>query len=293
MADLISHGAEFSCPNCPSKLKLTVTSSSSTGESKKLANTGNNFFPPPGGTCAITMAPCVPATMVADPGQSTVKIDGMTALGAGCKFQCAIGGMVTMSSPGQKVAKHDEAAPADDAEKLEALSLILDLIPFVGSFKSAIEVVTGKDAVTGEETSRLMAAVGIVPGAKVVTKGGKAAKVAKRALKSSGKSGKAASIATGPMGSRRMQLKNTHYQKTRNSPTVIQKRSYSAHAQDQMQNRGIPPTVVDNTIKTGTPKTYVTPTGTKTNYYDSVNNVTAVVNDKGKVVTVGYGKIGN
>lgn len=291
MADLISDGAEFSCPNCPSKLKLTVISSSSTGDSKKLANKSNNFFPPPGGTCAITMGPCAPATTLVDPGQSTVEIDGVTALGAGCKFQCALGGMVTASSHGQSIAKHDEAAGADDGQALEALSLALDLIPFVGSVKSVAEVLTGKDPVTGEETSRLMAAAGIIPGAKVLTKGGKAAKVAKKAMKASGKPGKVVS-GTGPMGSKRMQLKNTSYQKTRNSPTEIQGRSYSGHAQDQMQNRGIPPSVVDNTIKTGTPKTYVTPKGTTTNYYDKVNDVTAVVNENGKVVTVGHGKIG-
>lgn len=187
MADLISDGAEFSCPFCPSKLKLTVTSSSSTGESKKLANKSNNFFPPPGGTCAITMAPCTPATVVANPGQCTVEIDNITALGKGCMFQCSIGGLITASSPGQTVAKHDEAASADDGDALEALSLALDLTPFAGSGKSFVEVFTGKDLVTGQETSRGAAAAGIVlgvvPGGKLLTKGKKATKVVKKALK--------------------------------------------------------------------------------------------------------------
>lgn len=87
MSKLIAEGGEFSCPYCPNKLKLTVTSSSSTGNSKKLANISNNLFLPPGGICSITQSPCNPATTLTNAGQSTVKIDGQTALGKGCEFQ--------------------------------------------------------------------------------------------------------------------------------------------------------------------------------------------------------------
>ena len=37
-----------------------------------------------------------------------------------------------------------------------------------------------------------------------------------------------------------------------NIPAVIGGRTYSGHALDQMQGRGLTPTVVENTIRTGT-----------------------------------------
>lgn len=116
MPDLISDGGEFSCNFCTSKLKLTVTSSSTKGDSKKLANQGNCFFPPPGGNCTFppgvppTPCPGVPPGCVVSTGQQTVKIDQQTALGDGCKFMCPKGQMVSLSSAGQSKAKHDEAA---------------------------------------------------------------------------------------------------------------------------------------------------------------------------------------
>lgn len=65
--------------------------------------------------------------------------------------------------------------------------------------------------------------------------------------------------------------------------TTINNRNYSGHALDQMQNRGITPSVVENTIKTGTK--YTTRPGT-TGYYDSVNNLRVITNSEtGKVVT--------
>ncbi len=118
MADLISDGGEFSCNFCTSKLKLVVISSSSTGDSKKLANQGNCFFPPPGGNCTFppgvppTPCPGIPPGSVIATGQSTVKIDNQTALGDGCKFICPKGQVASLSSAGQTKAKHDEASGA-------------------------------------------------------------------------------------------------------------------------------------------------------------------------------------
>ena len=115
MPDLISNGAEFSCNFCTSKLKLTVLSSSSLGDSKQLANQTNCFFPPPGGNCTfppgVPPSPCpgLPPGMVTSTGQTTVKIDGQTALGDGCKFICVKGQLVSLSKAGQEVCKHDEA----------------------------------------------------------------------------------------------------------------------------------------------------------------------------------------
>nr|WP_231398269.1 hypothetical protein [Photorhabdus temperata] len=54
-----------------------------------------------------------------------------------------------------------------------------------------------------------------------------------------------------------------------------------------MQDRGITPSVVENTIKNG----MSTPSrGGTTVHYDPMNNVSIVTNESGKVVTVKYGK---
>ncbi|MBK5124796.1 hemagglutinin repeat-containing protein [Burkholderia sp. R-69980] len=69
-----------------------------------------------------------------------------------------------------------------------------------------------------------------------------------------------------------------------NAPATIGGVDYSAHAIDQMQGRGVPPSVVKNTIDNGV--NYPTRPGT-TGYYDPVNNVRVVTNSKtGLVVTV-------
>jgi filamentous hemagglutinin len=69
-----------------------------------------------------------------------------------------------------------------------------------------------------------------------------------------------------------------------NAPTTINDVNYSAHAIDRMQGRGIPPSVVQNTIQNGT--VYPTGAGT-TGHYDSVNNVRVITNSTtGLVVTV-------
>jgi hypothetical protein len=55
-------------------------------------------------------------------------------------------------------------------------SFVAGAIPFVGSAQSVVELFSGRDYISGEETSRGMAAVGIVagaaPGGKAVVKGG-------------------------------------------------------------------------------------------------------------------------
>ncbi len=73
-----------------------------------------------------------------------------------------------------------------------------------------------------------------------------------------------------------------------NSPTSIGGRQYSGHAIDRMQQRGIPPSAVENTIQYGQVAPGNTP-GT-TIHYDPVNHMSAVVDTAtGRVVTVGYG----
>jgi hypothetical protein len=73
-----------------------------------------------------------------------------------------------------------------------------------------------------------------------------------------------------------------------NVPGVVNGRAYSAHAFDQMQGRGIMPSVVDDTIATGVP---AASRGATTVFYGAGNNISVVVNAEGKVVTVSYGDL--
>lgn len=73
-----------------------------------------------------------------------------------------------------------------------------------------------------------------------------------------------------------------------NSPAAIENRLYFGHALDRMQERGIPPSVVDDTIANGQANPGNTP-GTTT-YYSATNNVTVVKsNTTGRIVTVRKG----
>jgi len=69
-----------------------------------------------------------------------------------------------------------------------------------------------------------------------------------------------------------------------NQPTTIAGRHYSGHALDQMRARGIPPSVVDNTIRTGIRSPGNTP-GTF-RYYDPTNDISVITNSRGGVITV-------
>lgn len=66
----------------------------------------------------------------------------------------------------------------------EALSLLLDFVPFVGSGKSALEVVAGKDVITGEHINRWIAGggiiLGMVPFGKILGKGRKSSEMAEK-----------------------------------------------------------------------------------------------------------------
>jgi RHS repeat-associated protein len=90
--------------------------------------------------------------------------------------------------------------------------------------------------------------------------------------------------ATGFLGRAGNELKNAPYQKVRNKATQINGRDFSGHALDQMQNRGVMPSVVENALNTGTQ--FPTRAGTN-GFYDAVNNVRVIVNSEtGLVVTV-------
>ncbi|MBX9681577.1 MAG: SEC-C domain-containing protein [Gemmataceae bacterium] len=76
-----------------------------------------------------------------------------------------------------------------------------------------------------------------------------------------------------------------------NAPTTINGRPYAGHAIDQMQARGIPPSVVENTIQHGGPGRPQLPTRGTTSFYDPVNNVTVITDTAtGRVVTTFNGR---
>jgi hypothetical protein len=68
-----------------------------------------------------------------------------------------------------------------------------------------------------------------------------------------------------------------------NPQTTINGIDYSGHAQDQMQGRGIPPSAVEQAINSG--ESSPGERGRK-QYYDPENNITAVTEPSGEVVTV-------
>lgn len=119
MADLVADGALFQCDK-GGLLELKVFSSSATGESKKLAAKTNCMLIPKPIPCSMLYgAPCAPpATLVDKEAQDKVTIDGLTALGAGCKFNCALGGKISVLSTGQCAIKHDEAQGGRSAESV-------------------------------------------------------------------------------------------------------------------------------------------------------------------------------
>lgn len=121
---------------------------------------------------------------------------------------------------------------------------------------------------------------GYVPGNATLSSGGDDAQA----------SNSGNSEASLPMGSKSNQFnqpQNPAYQPTRNTPGAVDGTDYAGHAFDRMQDRGLAPSVIQNTIENGVP----TPSrGGTTVFYDSVNNVSVVTNSEGKVITVKYGK---
>ncbi|CAI0711178.1 hemagglutinin repeat-containing protein [Serratia marcescens] len=172
-------------------------------------------------------------------------------------------------------------------ELKDILSTGADFVPVVGDIKSFAEAQSALDY--------LVAAIGIIPGAGDAA--GKAIKAAEAALKK-GDVAEASRLinkasdevsATIPMGSKRNpmnQPSNPSYQPVRNQPGTIGNREYSGHALDRMQDRGITPSVVENTIKNGksTPSR-----GGTTVHFDPESKVSVVTNESGRVVTVKYG----
>ncbi|OOM11653.1 RHS repeat-associated core domain-containing protein [Clostridium saccharobutylicum] len=106
----------------------------------------------------------------------------------------------------ENAQSEEEGSESDEGAGIgpTALSCALDMIPFVGNVKSGIELLTGKDLITGEQVSRGALLVGMVAGplgkvckvGKLASKvGSKLMKVGSKALKAGSKVGKIASKA--------------------------------------------------------------------------------------------------
>jgi len=94
--------------------------------------------------------------------------------------------------------------------------------------------------------------------------------------------------AEAPWGRKGNPFENSSFQPYRNSSTMIEGRPYAEHALDQMQNRGITPSVIEGAINNGI--SLPNKVSGRMQFYDSINNI-SVITEEGGVVTVFYGKI--
>jgi hypothetical protein len=93
----------------------------------------------------------------------------------------------------------------------------------------------------------------------------------------------------GFVGRSGFELKNFPTQKTRNTSQRIMDVDFSAHAIDQMQNRGVIPSVVISALKNG--KTFPGTKPKTIGLYDEINKIQVIINsDNGRVITVIKGK---
>ncbi len=93
--------------------------------------------------------------------------------------------------------------------------------------------------------------------------------------------------ATGVLGSRRAPLSNATYPPLRHPDTIVGDRIYSGHALDQMQNRGLMPSLIEHTLKTGVRS--ADPIPGRLRFFDPVNKIT-VITEENRIVTVIPGK---
>ncbi|NEN75114.1 DUF4258 domain-containing protein [Pelistega sp. NLN82] len=180
----------------------------------------------------------------------------------------AVGVSYTQWKKEEKLRKENPEAYAKLREEqfnlfTDALGIAVDFTPVLGDTKSFVEAEDSIDYI--------LATVGIISGAEVVTKPLREVKVAYQNARKAAQVGdkleaekqlniateileKSCSEYTKPLGSRYNQMnqpKNPNYQPVRNNADTIFEREYSSHALDRMQDRGIMPSVIENTIKNG------------------------------------------
>jgi filamentous hemagglutinin len=155
-------------------------------------------------------------------------------------------------------------------------SLLLDFTPIIGDAKGFIEGVIGQDLVTGKSLTPVDRFLGLVFLSEVrgIKKGIDVFDAAFDAVKH----------ASTPVGRKGKEIQVPRS----NKPAKIAGRDYSGHALDRMQERGLTPSAVENTIQHGSVRPGRDP-GT-TAHYDSRNNLTVITNETGGVVTARRGK---
>jgi hypothetical protein len=89
--------------------------------------------------------------------------------------------------------------------------------------------------------------------------------------------------ASAPVGRKGVPLENAPYQPTRNADAVINGRRYTGHALDQVQNRGLLPSAVEDAIQNG--RRSPDPIPGRTRNYSPDNNIT-VITEGDDVITV-------
>jgi len=95
---------------------------------------------------------------------------------------------------------------------------------------------------------------------------------------------------SGFLGKRGWELKQPIYQPIRNHSANINGRNYSSHALDQMQNRGVMSSVIENTINNG--RMFPGKKSGTCAFYCRSNNVSVIIDtESGRVITTGFGKI--
>jgi Domain of unknown function (DUF4280) len=108
MAIAVVDGAMLQCTCGASPMPLKVTSQMACKIDGKLAATIADHAPTvnikPFGACATLQGPCVPATATpwAPGSTSTVMIGGIPALLNSDKLTCTVGGMISITDPGQQ-----------------------------------------------------------------------------------------------------------------------------------------------------------------------------------------------
>ena len=160
---------------------------------------------------------------------------------------------------------------------LDRAQTSLDLAGLVPAIGTAADILNaGISLARGNTEDVFWSLAAAVPGGGLAVG---AAKITRRVPK-----GGERTATTGFKGSKGFELKNAPYQKVRNQPATINGREFSGHALDQMQNRGIMPSIVENALNTGT--RFPTRAGT-TGFHDMVNNIRVITNSEtGRVVTV-------
>ena len=98
---------------------MEVSSSPTDSETNKTATDKNySLKPSSGAKCLINPMfppPCQPSTSVMMTGQSVLNIDSGTALADTCMFQCAKGGVIMATAPGQSIM-NDSSSSAKTTE---------------------------------------------------------------------------------------------------------------------------------------------------------------------------------